>query len=67
MKERGAEEKKSNFVWKHFQSLISKEGGWEGGLNRWCIILPGIFKSEGVHIVSFLQNEKWEGRQYLGT
>lgn len=27
----GGEQKKSNFVWKHFQSLISKEGGWKGG------------------------------------
>lgn len=27
----GAGEKKSNFVWKQFQSLISKEGGGKGG------------------------------------
>lgn len=36
MKAGGAEEKKSNFVWKQFQSLISKEGdrkgGWTGGV-----------------------------------
>jgi len=31
MKAGEAEEKKSNFVWKQFQGLISKEEGGKGG------------------------------------
>lgn len=60
MKERGPEEKKSNFVWKQLQSLISKEGGGKGGWTGGVLFCQGSSKARECILLVFcrMKNEK---------
>lgn len=61
MKAGGAEEKKSNFVWEQFQSLISKEGGGcEGGWTGGVLFCQGSSKGRECRLLVCcrMKNEK---------
>lgn len=81
MKAGGAKEKKSNFVWKQFQSLISKEGGRNGGWTGGVLFCQGSSKGRGCMLVvchrmkngkfggTWVLKSRWaaEGRSQLHT
>lgn len=63
----GAEEKESNFVWKQFQSLISKEGGGKGGWTGGVLFCQGSSKGrECILLVCCrMKNEKFDSTWIL--